>query len=65
MIMPLAFAFLTITLAHMPDEKNHIVREEIEWLDVWVPGNSNTTLPKVLLIGDSMARGYSRKSKTS
>lgn len=35
-----------------------IVREEIEWLDVWVPGNSNKTLPRVLLIGDSMARGY-------
>ncbi|QEL13407.1 alpha/beta hydrolase [Limnoglobus roseus] len=35
-----------------------IVREEIEWLDVWVPGNSNRDLPKVLLIGDSIARGY-------
>lgn len=35
-----------------------VVREEIEWLDVWVPGNSNKTLPKVLLVGDSIARGY-------
>jgi lysophospholipase L1-like esterase len=35
-----------------------IIREEIEWLDVWVPGNSNKTLPKVLLIGDSITRGY-------
>ncbi|HQR07405.1 MAG TPA: SGNH/GDSL hydrolase family protein [Gemmatales bacterium] len=55
------FTLLTLTLITFtpaPDEKNRIVREEIEWLDVWVPGNSNTTLPRVLLIGDSMARGY-------
>jgi hypothetical protein len=38
--------------------ESRIVREEIEWLDVWVPGNSNKTLPKVLLIGDSITRGY-------
>lgn len=56
MITLLTLAFLTFTPA--PDEKSRTVREEIEWLDVWVPGNSNTTLPKVLLIGDSMARGY-------
>lgn len=35
-----------------------IVREEYEWLDVWIPGNGNKTLPKVLLVGDSIARGY-------
>jgi len=35
-----------------------IVREEIEWLDVWVPGNSKKDLPRVLLIGDSITRGY-------
>jgi len=35
-----------------------IVREEIEWLDVWVPGNSVKNLPRVLLIGDSITRGY-------
>ncbi|MFT3880965.1 MAG: SGNH/GDSL hydrolase family protein [Gemmatales bacterium] len=56
MITLLTLALITFTLA--PDEKSRIVREEIEWLDVWVPGNSNKTLPKVLLIGDSMARGY-------
>jgi len=42
-------------------ETPRIVREEIEWLDVWVPGNSNKQLPKVLLIGDSMARAYYRE----
>jgi len=35
-----------------------VVREEIEWLDVWVPGNSNKERPRVLLIGDSITRGY-------
>ena len=35
-----------------------IVRESIEWLDVWVPGNNTKDLPKVLLIGDSITRGY-------
>jgi len=58
MITQLPLALLTLALAVAPDEKNRIVREEIEWLDVWVPGNSNKTLPRVLLIGDSMARSY-------
>lgn len=39
-------------------ETGRVLREEIEWLDVWVPGNSNRELPKVLIIGDSIARGY-------
>ena len=39
-------------------EPERVVREEIEWLDVWVPGNGDRKLPKVLLVGDSIARGY-------
>jgi lysophospholipase L1-like esterase len=35
-----------------------VVRESIEWLDVWVPGNDVKGLPRVLLIGDSTTRGY-------
>ena len=35
-----------------------MVRENIEWLDVWVPGNNVTDRPRVLLIGDSITRGY-------
>ncbi|MDB5309032.1 MAG: hypothetical protein JWO38_3234 [Gemmataceae bacterium] len=35
-----------------------VVREEIEWLDVWVPGNGTRDLPRVLLVGDSITRGY-------
>lgn len=33
-------------------------REEIEWLDVWVAGGGRMDLPRVLLIGDSITRGY-------
>ena len=35
-----------------------VIRESIEWLDVWVPGNNTKDVPKVLLIGDSITRGY-------
>jgi hypothetical protein len=35
-----------------------IVRENIEWLDVWVPGNGVKDQPRVLLIGDSITRAY-------
>lgn len=38
--------------------KGHIVREDIEWLDVWQPNTNNHDLPRILLIGDSITRGY-------
>jgi lysophospholipase L1-like esterase len=38
--------------------KSRIVREDIEWLDVWLPNTNNHDLPRVLLIGDSITRGY-------
>jgi lysophospholipase L1-like esterase len=34
------------------------VREDIEWLDVWVPDNNESGLPRVLLIGNSITRAY-------
>lgn len=34
------------------------VREDIEWLDVWLPNTNSPDLPRVLLIGDSITRGY-------
>lgn len=39
-------------------QEPRIVREAIEWLDVWIPGNNTKDTPKVLLIGDSITRGY-------
>lgn len=38
-----------------------IVREHIEWSDVWIPGANKTDLPHVLLIGNSITRGYHGK----
>jgi lysophospholipase L1-like esterase len=35
-----------------------VVREDIEWLDVWLPDTNSHDLPRVLLIGDSITRGY-------
>jgi hypothetical protein len=33
-------------------------RESIEWCDVWISHANETNLPRVLLIGDSIAREY-------
>jgi hypothetical protein len=37
-----------------------IHREDIEWLDVWLPNTNDHALPRVLLIGDSITRGYGK-----
>lgn len=33
-------------------------RESIEWLDAWMPNTNDTGLPRILLIGNSITRGY-------
>jgi len=33
-------------------------RESIEWCDIWISHANETNLPRVLLIGDSIARAY-------
>lgn len=38
-----------------------IYRENIEWLDVWIPNTNDKALPRVLLIGDSITRGYGKQ----
>ncbi len=35
-----------------------VSRDDIEWLDVWLPHPNDNDLPRVLLIGDSITRGY-------
>jgi lysophospholipase L1-like esterase len=39
-------------------DEPEVVREGIEWLDVWVPDVNAKGLPRVLLIGDSITRAY-------
>ena len=34
------------------------VRERIEWADIWVTDADKIDLPRVLLVGDSITRGY-------
>lgn len=41
------------------------VRENIEWLDVWMPNTNDHDLPRVLLIGDSITRGYNKQVETN
>lgn len=38
-----------------------IAREYIEWSDIWIPGGNKTDLPHILLIGNSITRGYHGK----
>ena len=38
-----------------------ISREKIEWLDVWIPDTNERGLPRVLLVGDSITRGYGKQ----
>ncbi len=39
-------------------EEPRIVREAIEWCNIWVPETNETALPRALLIGDSITQGY-------
>ncbi|WP_435010885.1 SGNH/GDSL hydrolase family protein [Tundrisphaera lichenicola] len=41
-----------------PSDGPKVHREDIEWLDVWLPDANSDDLPRVLLIGDSIARSY-------
>jgi hypothetical protein len=34
------------------------IRERIEWADIWVTDANKDDLPRVLLVGDSITRGY-------
>lgn len=38
--------------------ESHIEREYIEWADIWIPGADRNDKPHVLLIGNSITRGY-------
>lgn len=41
--------------------QEHIAREYIEWSDVWLTGADKTDKPHVLLMGNSITRGYHPK----
>ena len=53
----LACCFASFALA-APAEVSPSAREATEWCDIWIPHADQTGLPRVLLIGDSITRGY-------
>jgi len=51
---------VSVALALASPAAAQVVRENIEWLDVWIPNTNDAGLPRVLLIGDSITRGYGK-----
>ena len=49
---------LTSMVEAQPVEKATIHREGIEWCDIWVENAHKPVSPRVLLVGDSIVRGY-------
>jgi lysophospholipase L1-like esterase len=47
-----------IALCEAPSAESNVRREAIEWCDVWIPNSNNADLPRVLLVGDSITKGY-------
>jgi len=56
LILPLATEFASNTLG--AEINPPPTRESIEWCDIWISHANETNLPRVLLIGDSIARDY-------
>ncbi|MCL5743951.1 MAG: SGNH/GDSL hydrolase family protein [Acidobacteria bacterium] len=50
--------FLLLGMLAFAVSAAEVKRENIEWLDVWLPNCNDHDLPRVLLIGDSITRGY-------
>lgn len=48
----------------VPANTNGVQREQIEWCEIWVTDADKDDLPRVLLIGDSITRGYFRDVET-
>jgi len=51
-------AVFAINLAAAEPKMTPPARESIEWCDIWISHANETNLPRVLLIGDSIARDY-------
>ncbi len=54
-----AVAIVAMTMPAMA--KQHIEREYVEWTDVWLPGADRSDLPHILIIGNSITKGYTPK----
>ena len=54
----LVLVSVAISQDSKPQQSPKIVRENIEWCDIWIPSAPKTDKPRVLLIGDSITRNY-------
>lgn len=54
--LPCALLLILLT-AHFVSA-DEPVRERIEWIDIWVTDADKEDLPRALLVGDSITRGY-------
>lgn len=53
--------FLLLISCNQQEQKNNLsnaIREDIEWLNVWLPHSNDTLQPRVLLIGNSITQSY-------
>lgn len=51
-------ALVAFQSAMAQQSKKSIQHERIEWTNVWIPEAASTSLPRVLLIGNSITQGY-------
>ena len=58
LFLPSFAAVCAIDIAAAEPGKSPPSRESIEWCDIWISHANETNLPRVLLIGDSIARDY-------
>jgi len=59
LLFPLSFAVVcAVKIAAAEPGAAPPSRESIEWCDIWISHANETNLPRVLLIGDSIARDY-------
>lgn len=55
-------AIVAVAALAMPAmAREHIEREYVEWTDVWLPGAERADLPHILIIGNSITKGYTPK----
>ena len=54
----IAFSPIHSTINAAEPASGHIAREYIEWADIFIPGANRTDKPHVLLLGNSITRGY-------
>jgi hypothetical protein len=53
-----ALLFISVASCMAQTDAPQVLREEIEWANIWFPHVRDTNIPHVLLIGDSITNNY-------